>query len=361
MSASIVRKGGGETSRSAYNRHTGHWFKFADAEQDLHHEKWLVKNILPSHGLNLLYGKPGCGKSFIALDIAMCVASGRDWQGHKVEQTPVLYCAVEGHSAEFGNRICAALAHYGIPRGAPDLQALMVIKRFDIFGSSEDRNQIDLHVQRVKDLYHKPPGLIIIDTLAACSPGMDEISGRDVGELLGYLNRLAERSGATILIVHHTSAAGTRERGHSSLRGECVSVLRADRDMLTVEKQREGPSGYSIGFALQTVPLEAGVTTCVVVPKSIEAEASADLKGGIGKAFAALVGLLKGGTEADLGEWRGACESVGLTEAVTPAAFRNAFKRAKDSLVALGFIEIKDEKVVRLTEKGRNAMHVTPS
>ena len=43
------------------------------------------------------------------------------------------------------------------------------------------------------------------------------------------------------------------------------------------------------------------------------------------------------------------------------AAFRNAFKHANDSLVGLGFIEIKDEKVVRLTEKGRNAMHVTPS
>ena len=83
-----------------------------------------------------------------------------------------------------------------------------------------------------------------------------------------------------------------------------------------------------------------------------DTEASADLKGGIGKAFAALVGLLKGGSEADLGEWRGACESVGLTEAVTHAAFRNAFKRATDSLVSQEFIEIKDEKVVHLTGKG---------
>ena len=43
------------------------------------------------------------------------------------------------------------------------------------------------------------------------------------------------------------------------------------------------------------------------------------------------------------------------------AAFRGAFKRALDGLEALGFIEIKDEKVVRLTGKGRNAVHVTPS
>ena len=42
-------------------------------------------------------------------------------------------------------------------------------------------------------------------------------------------------------------------------------------------------------------------------------------------------------------------------------AFRGAFKRAKDGLVELGLIEIEDERVVRLTEKGRNAMHVTAS
>ena len=42
-------------------------------------------------------------------------------------------------------------------------------------------------------------------------------------------------------------------------------------------------------------------------------------------------------------------------------AFRDAFKRAKDGLVELGFIEIEDETVVRLTAKGRNAMHVTAS
>ena len=42
-------------------------------------------------------------------------------------------------------------------------------------------------------------------------------------------------------------------------------------------------------------------------------------------------------------------------------AFRGAFKRAKDGLVELGFIEIEDERVVRLTDEGRNAMHVTVS
>ena len=38
-----------------------------------------------------------------------------------------------------------------------------------------------------------------------------------------------------------------------------------------------------------------------------------------------------------------------------------AFKRAKDGLIELGFIEIEDETVVRLTQKGRNAMHLTAS
>ena len=108
--------------------------------------------------------------------------------------------------------------------------------------------------------------------------------------------------------------------------------------------------------------LDAGVTTCVVVPKSIEPVADPDLKGAIGKAFAAFLGLCKTGSEVDFVDWRGACEGAGLTpKGPKSDAFRGAFKRAKDGLVELGLIEIEDEKVVRLTEKGRNTMHVTAS
>jgi RecA-family ATPase len=272
-----------------------------------------VEDLLPSHGINMLYGPTGTGKSFVALDLAICVGSGRDWLGHKVDQKPVLYFAGEGHSAEFHNRIRAACGHYGIAKGAPDLFADLVFRRFDIFGSSEDRQLMDDHIERITELYRSPPGLIIIDTFAACTPGMDEISGRDVSRVLSHLNRMAERSTAAILVIHHTGAAGTRERGHTSLAGDCVSIMRVDRDQLTVLKQREGSSGYTLGLALKIVPLEDGITTCIVAQKSPEATASPGLRGKPGRAFGALVGVLNDGAQADFADWRRACEHAGLT------------------------------------------------
>ena len=332
---------------------TGDWFRFADAERDTRHQKWLVEGVLPSHGINMLYGPTGTGKSFIALDLAMCVGSGRDWFGHKVDKKPVLYFAGEGHSAEFHNRIRAARRHYGIAKGAHDLYADLVFKRFDIFGSSADRQLMDDHIERITKLYGSPPGLIIIDTFAACTPGMDEISGKDVGRVLGYLNRMAERSNAAILVIHHTGAAGVRERGHSSLAGDCVSIIRVDRNQLTVLKQREGSSGYSLGLTLKVVPLEDGISTCVVAKQSLETTASEGLRGKPSVAFDALVAVLNNETEADYANWRRACEIAELTPQDPKSdAFRVAFKRAKDNLVTLGFLEIEDEKVVRLTEKG---------
>lgn len=43
--------------------------------------RWLVANHLPVEGLAVLYGPPGGGKSFVALDLALSIATGLDWLG----------------------------------------------------------------------------------------------------------------------------------------------------------------------------------------------------------------------------------------------------------------------------------------
>jgi hypothetical protein len=41
--------------------------------------EWLIKQFLPLQGLAAIFGKPGSFKSFVALHIALCIASGRPW------------------------------------------------------------------------------------------------------------------------------------------------------------------------------------------------------------------------------------------------------------------------------------------
>jgi RecA-family ATPase len=58
--------------------------------------RWLIRDWLPASSLILIYGEPGAGKTFVALDIAVAIATGRDWNGNKVARGIVLYIAAEG-------------------------------------------------------------------------------------------------------------------------------------------------------------------------------------------------------------------------------------------------------------------------
>src|SRR5688572_3923506 len=74
--------------------------------------QWLIRDIMPTPGLCLLYGASGYGKSFVAIDLAMSVATGRDWMGQfPVEQGAVVYIAAEGLSG-IKKRVAAWQTHH---------------------------------------------------------------------------------------------------------------------------------------------------------------------------------------------------------------------------------------------------------
>src|SRR3990167_7919183 len=58
--------------------------------------EWLIKHYLPAGGLVGLYGQPGHYKSFVAIDMAMSVATGQPWQGADTRRGHVIYVAAEG-------------------------------------------------------------------------------------------------------------------------------------------------------------------------------------------------------------------------------------------------------------------------
>jgi len=75
--------------------------------------QWLVTQFLIEGGLGCLAGQPAEGKTFLALDWAMSIASGNAWFGHPVSQGPTVFVAAEG-SAGLGPRIRAWKQYYGV-------------------------------------------------------------------------------------------------------------------------------------------------------------------------------------------------------------------------------------------------------
>ena len=131
------------------------------------HREWLIKRFLPRQGVAALYGKPGSYKSFLAQDIAMRVAIGRDWAGRRVARAPVIYIAAEG-AAGFAKRKRGLVIGYGdLPSSVP----FRFIRKTPNLGTgTADAERLLKDVQAAGFR----PGLIVIDTLAATLNGADE-------------------------------------------------------------------------------------------------------------------------------------------------------------------------------------------
>lgn len=198
-------------------------------------QTWLIKGILPETGLSLLFGPSGEGKSFVAIDWACCVSTGQPWLGHKVKQGHVLYIAAEG-SAGLKKRVAAWMRF----NGHDHLRNVMwYLKALDFTeeGAMEDFMH-DLHSKYTKEAVYDPETgnvleaksfveirLVVIDTLSRCFGGQDENASTAMPVFVDRVERFCRQHGAVGLIIHHSNATGSRERGHTSLKAATESAF----------------------------------------------------------------------------------------------------------------------------------------
>jgi hypothetical protein len=170
----------------------------------------FVEGVAPSGCIFGLVGPWGCGKSFVAVDWAMCAATGRDWQGRKVNGGPVIYITPEGVD-DFGKRTKA----WRIARGEPECpQNFHLITDAPQVMQPGDVEEL----LRLVETMAEPPALIVIDTVARHMVGGDENGQRDMGLFVHGLDRLRKATSATLLVVHHTGKDG-KMRGSTALPG----------------------------------------------------------------------------------------------------------------------------------------------
>ncbi len=194
----------------------------------------LIENVLMRGGLAVLWGKPGSGKTFVALDWGLNVAVGAWWFGREVRQGGVLYLAAEG-SGGLNQRVQAWMTDRRVYRVGPE-QFSLLPETVNLL----DRQWAEAMVVLTATM---APALVIADTLARSMVGGDENTSRDMGVLINVANRVQEASGAAVLFVHHDTKEGSTMRGSSALLGAvdtCVEC-RADGQavMLKCEKQKD--------------------------------------------------------------------------------------------------------------------------
>lgn len=203
----------------------------------------LVDDILYRDSTAWLIGPPGNGKSFLALDIAGCVAAGNRWQGHATSKGTVLYLVAEGLSGMRG-RVRAWESSAG--------HTMTDVAFLPIAVQAAQPGPWRAFCSLAAEL---GPALVVVDTQARVTVGIEENSAKDMGEFVHAVEQLRQATGACVLVVHHTGKSG-QLRGSTALEGAATTIIHTEKDddLITVECRKQKDAAEFTEFDLRLTP-----------------------------------------------------------------------------------------------------------
>ena len=199
---------------------------------------FMVADYLIENSFAVLYGAPATFKSFLAIDWALSIAHGIDWNGRPTSQGAVVYLAMEGQS---GIAVRAEAWHRD--RQLDDDGVPFYAVTTPIGMAMEDAPDVLQLRHAIEDtLGGVSPDLIVVDTLARsfAGSGADENSATDMGMFIRSCDLMKEWFDCTVLAVHHSGKDSDKGlRGSSSLLGAVdtsVAIKRTEGTQSVVVK-----------------------------------------------------------------------------------------------------------------------------
>ena len=213
-------------------------FRFVDREgmEAIKPPDWLVPDALPEDAYAMLVGASGTYKTFIALDMALTVATGGgalvagEWRGlwrPPRHPGPVLFAAGEGRSS-IRKRVAAWEAHH---LGGARARDFMLADPVPHVTASDVEDFIEGALR-----YYEGYSLVVLDTVARAMQGVNTSADEHATAFTRLCDVLRHRLGCTVLALHHTGhEAQDRARGSSAFLGDPDTILVAERveDRLT--------------------------------------------------------------------------------------------------------------------------------
>lgn len=204
----------------------------------------LIAGLLNLDSTAWLIGKSGSFKSFVVLDWAAHVGRGQAWQGLAVRQG-LAVCVVAEGARGVRLRVDAWERAYG-----PLKDVLFLPRPVQVRGMEWPA--------LIEACHRLAPVLIVLDTQARISIGLDENSNTDMGLYIQAIDQLRQATGACVLSVHHIGRNGSDARGASALDAAQDAEIRAARIgayavELHVDKQKDRHQAGPIRLALRAV------------------------------------------------------------------------------------------------------------
>lgn len=242
--------------------------------------EYLVDGYLYRNTSARMNGASAAMKSFVMLDLAAHIATGRPWHGRKVKQGTVIYLVAEG-AGGFEKRVRAWEQHHDVRA-----ENLYILPRAVQVSSGEWQVLIEVCKRR-------KAAFVVCDTQARVTVGIEENSAKEMGVVIDRIEQMREATGACVSLVHHEGVQGERGRGSTSVKGAMQTELRVSRTgkglqdtRITVAnpKQKDEEEAGDLVFALEQQVIEGmfnedgnAVTSVVLVPgEPVEGAGSED-------------------------------------------------------------------------------------
>jgi hypothetical protein len=206
--------------------------------------RWIIKGWLPDSSVNMVYGESGAGKTFLTLDMACHIASGKDWHGHKTKPGIVVYMAGEGNYG-LRQRVTAWCKQHSIET----LDNLLISNKAVDIDSPAVAAQI---INAIREITQDDVAAIFIDTVNNHMSG-DENSAKDTRNMLNACQIVSRALNSSICLNHHTGHSvdsKNRARGSSAWKASLDSsilVMKVDNSIevsCTKMKDAEPPNPF---------------------------------------------------------------------------------------------------------------------
>jgi hypothetical protein len=183
----------------------------AEIEPATEEERWLIESLWPDSAVGVLGGQPKSFKTFLALDLAISVASGTPCLGRYAVATrsrALVYLA-EDALLDVRSRIEGIAKSRGL--GLEDLDLDIIAEPVLRLDQETDQRRLQQTIERMR------PRLLVLDPLVRLHR-LDENSSSEISALLGYLRGLQRSHDVSVALVHHSSKRAHARHGQA-LRG----------------------------------------------------------------------------------------------------------------------------------------------
>lgn len=173
--------------------------------------QWLIEDLWTAEAVGIIGGPPKAYKSWLALDMAVSVASGSPCLGvfPVPSPGPVLLYAGEDSPSSLRFRLESLARSRRLDLA--DLEVFVITSPSLRLDRVEDQHRFQA------TLTHHRPKLVVIDPLVRVHAA-DENAAGPIAALLGYFRALQRHSGAAVALVHHARKNSSGRLGYS-LRG----------------------------------------------------------------------------------------------------------------------------------------------